>query len=182
MFAENPEEFISKVTKLINNEKATLIVDHITYNRIDNTYDSSIFTESKANCDPLKAFQGSKHIMDYVFTDGLAEDSIEKRFAQSLDRANEVAVYAKLPKGFKIPTPVGNYSPDWAIAFDDSHGIKHIFFIAETKGSMDSMQLKPIEKAKIYCAEKIYNIPESNVRYHHVDTYENLLKLIKDMN
>ena len=181
MFAENPEEFISKVSKLINDEKATLIVDHITYNKIDDTYDSSIFTESKANCDPSKAFQGSKHIMDYVFKDGLAEESVEKRFAQSLDRAEEVAVYAKLPKGFKIPTPVGNYSPDWAIAFDDSKGIKHIFFIAETKGSMDSMQLKPIERAKIHCAEKVYNVGGSNVRYHHVDTYENLLKLIRDM-
>lgn len=181
MFRQNPEEFITKVCKLIRDAKATMIVDHITYNRIDETYDSSIFTESKTSCDPLKAFEGTKHILDYVFTDGLAEDSVEKRFAESLDRAEEVAVYAKLPRGFKIPTPVGNYSPDWAIAFDDSHGIKHIFFIAETKGSMDSMQLKPIEKAKIHCAEKIYNVPESNVRYHQVDTYENLLKLIKDM-
>lgn len=181
MFRQNPEEFITKVCKLIRDEKATMIVDHIAYNRIDETYDSSIFTESKANCDPSKAFQGSKHIMDYVFTDGLAEDSVEMRFAQTLDRADEVAVYAKLPKGFKIPTPVGDYSPDWAIAFDDSKGIRHIFFIAETKGSMDSMQLKPIEKAKIHCAERIYNVPGSKVRYHHVDTYENLLKLIKDM-
>ncbi|WP_400195670.1 type III restriction-modification system endonuclease [Candidatus Methanarcanum hacksteinii] len=181
MFRQNPEEFITKVCKLIKDAKATMIVDHITYNRIDETYDSSIFTESKTSCDPMKAFEGTKHILDYVFTDGLAEDSVERRFAESLDKAEEVAVYAKLPKGFKIPTPVGNYSPDWAIAFDDSHGIKHIFFIAETKGSMDSMQLKPIEKAKIHCAEKIYNVPGSNVRYHHVDTYENLLKLIKDM-
>mgnify|MGYP004641472821 CR=1 FL=1 len=181
MFRQNPEEFITKVCKLIKDAKATMIVDHITYNRIDETYDSSIFTESKTSCDPMKAFEGSKHILDYVFTDGLAEDSVERRFAESLDKAEEVAVYAKLPKGFKIPTPVGNYSPDWAIAFDDSHGTKHIFFIAETKGSMDSMQLKPIEKAKIHCAEKIYNVPGSNVRYHHVDTYENLLKLIKDM-
>ena len=181
MFRQNPEEFITKVCKLIKDAKATMIVDHITYNKIDETYDSSIFTESKTNCDPMKAFEGTKHILDYVFTDGLAEDSVERKFAESLDKAEEVAVYAKLPKGFRIPTPVGNYSPDWAIAFDDSHVIKHIFFIAETKGSMDSMQLKPIEKAKIHCAEKIYNVPGSNVRYHHVDTYENLLKLIKDM-
>lgn len=181
MFRQNPEEFITKVCKLIRDEKATMIVDHIVYNRVDETYDSSIFTESKANCDPTRAFEGTKHIMDYVFTDGIAEYSVERRFAESLDNANEVAVYAKLPKGFKIPTPVGNYSPDWAIAFDDSQGIKHIFFIAETKGSMDSMQLKPIEKAKIHCAEKIYNVPGSKVRYHHVDTYENLLKVIRDM-
>ena len=181
MFRQNPEEFITKVCRLIKDEKATMIVNHITYNRLDETYDSSIFTESKSDCDPTKAFKGTKHVMDYVFTDGLSENSVERRFAESLDRADEVAVYAKLPKGFKIPTPVGNYSPDWAIAFDDSHGIKHIFFIAETKGSMDSMQLKPIEQAKIHCAERIYNMPGSKVRYHHVDTYENLLKLIRDM-
>ncbi|MBQ8644621.1 MAG: DEAD/DEAH box helicase family protein [Candidatus Methanomethylophilaceae archaeon] len=181
MFVKNPEEFISKISRFIEDEKATLIVDHITYDRLEERYDSSIFTANRSECDPKKAFQGSKHIMDYVFTDGLAEDSVEKRFAQSLDRAEEVAVYAKLPKGFKIPTPVGNYTPDWAIAFDDSKGIRHVYFIAETKGSMDSMQLKPIERAKIHCAEKVYNLEDSKVRYHHVDTYENLLSLIRDM-
>lgn len=181
MFRQNPEEFITKVCRIIKDEKATMIINHITYNRLDDEYDSSIFTESKTNCDQSKAFVGSKHIMDYVFTDGLAEDSVEKRFAQSLDCAEEVAVYAKLPKGFKIPTPVGNYSPDWAIAFDDSKGIKHIFFIAETKGSMDSMQMRQIETAKIHCAEQAYNIPDSKVRYHQVDSYETLLNLIRGM-
>ena len=52
-----------------------------------------------------------------------------------MDLAEEVCVYAKLPKGFSIPTPVGNYSPDWAIAFNKGT-VKHIFFIAETKGTM----------------------------------------------
>ena len=179
MFRQNPEEFITKVCRIINDEKATMIVNHITYNKLDETYDSSIFTESKSNCDPKKAFEGKKHVMDYVFTDGLAEDSVEMRFAQSLDVADEVAVYAKLPRGFKIPTPIGNYSPDWAIAFDDSKGIRHIFFVAETKGSMNSTQLKPIEQAKIHCAKMVYNIPGSKVRYECVDSYESLLNKIR---
>ena len=179
MFKQNPEEFIIKICKLIRETKATIIVDHITYNRLDDTYDSSIFTQSKSNCDPKKALLGKKHIMDYVCTDGLVVDSVERRFAESLERADNVAVYAKLPKGFQIPTPIGNYTPDWAIAFDDSMGIRHLFFVAETKGSMESIQLRPIEQAKIHCANQVYNVPGSKVRYECVDSYESLLNKIR---
>ena len=99
-----------------------------------------------------------------------------------MDSAAEVCVYAKLPRTFKIPTPVGNYAPDWAIAFHDNMGIKHIFFIAETKGSMDSMQLKGVEKAKIDCAKKLFNeMSTSYVRYHEVDRYDNLLKVMSSL-
>ena len=91
-----------------------------------------------------------------------------------------MCVYAKLPRSFQIPTPVGNYAPDWAIAFNDNMGIKHVFFIAETKGSMDSMQLKGVEKAKIDCAKKLFNnLSTSNVRYHEVESFQTMLDLIK---
>lgn len=80
----------------------------------------------------------------------------ERQFAHDLDEANEVVVYAKLPRSFQIPTPVGNYAPDWAIAMQQE-GVKHIFFIAETKGMMDSLDLTPIERAKIDCASKLFN-------------------------
>lgn len=113
-----------------------------------------------------------------MFTDGTADKSIERRFAEDLDRAEEVCVYAKLPKGFHIPTPVGNYSPDWAIAFNEG-SVKHIFFIAETKGTMDSLNLRPIEQAKIACAKKLFNsISTSKVRYHDVDSYQSLLDIM----
>ena len=116
--------------------------------------------------------------MDYVFTDSKGE----LKFAKDMDAANEVAVYARLPRTFKIPTPVGHYAPDWAIAFNDNMGIKHIFFIAETKGSMDSMQLKGVEKAKIDCAKKLFNeLSTSNVRYHEVSNYDKLLEVMKSM-
>ncbi|MEQ2519306.1 hypothetical protein WMO24_02465 [Ruthenibacterium sp. CLA-JM-H11] len=114
-----------------------------------------------------------------MFTDGIAEQSIERRFAQDLDAAEEVCVYAKLPKGFHIPTPVGNYSPDWAIAFYEGT-VKHIFFVAETKGTMETLQLKPIEQAKIRCARKLFNeLSTSKVRYHDVDSYQHLLDVMK---
>lgn len=179
MFKNNPEEFISKVIRLIKEQKATMIVEHISYNQIDGEYDSSIFTAEKNSQSFSNAFKADKAIQDYVFTDGLAKDSVEKSFAKSLDEADEVCVYAKLPRGFKIPTPVGNYSPDWAIAFHKGR-VKHIFFIAETKGTMETLSLRPIEQAKISCAKKLFNsISTSKVKYHDVDSYENLLKVIE---
>lgn len=179
MFKNNPEEFITKVTKLIKEQKATTIVDHITYTEsAEEPYDNSIFTASNGALDYGAAFRATKAVQDYVFTDGTAEQSVERRFVKDLDSAAEVCVYAKLPKGFSIPTPVGNYSPDWAIAFHDGT-VKHIFFIAETKGTMDSLDIRPIEKAKISCARKLFNeISTDNVVYHDVDSYQNLLNIM----
>lgn len=128
-----------------------------------------------------KAYRAEKHIQDYVFTDGTAEKSVERKFAEELDGAKEVCVYAKLPKGFSIPTPVGNYSPDWAIAFYEGT-VKHIYFIAETKGTMESLELRPIEKAKISCARKLFNeISTENVVYHDVDSYQSLLSIMNSI-
>lgn len=181
MARNNPEEFISKVIELIKEQKATMIVEHIGYNQLDETYDISIFTREKRSQPLDRAYRAKKHILEYVFTDGSAEKSIERRFAEDLDAADEVCVYAKLPRSFEIPTPVGNYSPDWAIAFNKGT-VKHIFFIAETKGSMDSMQLRKVEEAKISCAEKLFNeLSTSQVRYHKVASYQDLLDVMKSI-
>lgn len=181
MFKNNPEEFIKKVAKLINEQKATMIVDHISYNTIDGEYDSSIFTAEKSTQSFDKAFLAKKAIQDYVFTDGTAEKSVERRFAEDLDAAEEVCVYAKLPRTFQIPTPVGDYSPDWAIAFYEGK-VKHIFFVAETKGTMESLQFRDIEKAKISCARKLFNeMSTSKVVYHDVDSYQGLLNVMNSI-
>ena len=181
MFKNNPEEFITKVIRLINEQKATMIVEHISYDTIEGKYDSSIFTAEKNTQSFDKAFLAKKAIQDYVFTDGSAEKSIERRFAEDLDRADEVCVYAKLPRTFQIPTPVGNYSPDWAIAFYEGT-VKHIFFIAETKGTMESLELRPIEQAKISCAKKLFNeMSDSKVVYHDVDSYQSLLNIMNSI-
>ena len=174
LFQNNPEEFIRNVIKLIKEEKATMIVEHISYNLIDGKYDSTIFTQEKQSQSPDKAYSAKKHIMDYVFSDSKGE----REFASALDGATEVCVYAKLPRSFQIPTPVGNYAPDWAIAFNKGT-VKHIFFVAETKGSMDSMELRGVEKAKIACARKLFNdVSTSEVRYDAVNSYEQLLNKV----
>ncbi len=180
MFKKNPEEFIYKVANMINEEKATMIVDDITYNQTDGSYDSTIFTSEK-NKDLSKAIQVKKNIQDYLFTDGMSENSIERRFANDLECATEVIVYAKLPRGFQIPTPVGNYAPDWAIAFKEGT-VKHIYFVAETKGSMETMQLRKIENAKISCARKLFNeISTDDVIYKQVNSYQMLLNEITSL-
>jgi type III restriction enzyme len=178
LFKVNPEEFITKAITLINEQKATMIIEGVSYNMISGIYDSDIFTAEKHSQGLARAFLADKHIQDYVFTDGTAEKSVEKRFAEDLEKAEEVCVYAKLPKRFHIPTPVGNYTPDWAIAFNKGM-VKHIFFIAETKGTMSSFQMRPIERAKISCARKLFNeMSTSNVKYHDVDSYQNLLNIM----
>ena len=178
LFKNNPEEFIHKVVTLIKEQKATMIVEHIVYNRTAETYDTAIFTQEKSRQTVDKAYSAKKHILDYVFSDSKGE----RQFAEDLDKADEVCVYAKLPRTFQIPTPVGNYAPDWAIAFNDNMGIKHIFFIAETKGSMDSMQLKGVEKAKIDCAKRLFNeMSTSKVRYHEVASYQKLLDVMSSL-
>lgn len=125
-----------------------------------------------------KAYKAQKAIQDYVFTDGTAEKSVERKFAENLDGAEEVFIYAKLPKGFYIPTPVGHYSPDWAIVFHEGK-VKHIYFVAETKGTMESLNLRPIEKSKIDCAKKLFaKLSDGLVTYDHVDSYQELMNKV----
>ena len=173
LFKNNPEEFIHNVVKTIREQKATMIVEHISYNRIAGKHDSSIFVpERKLNIN--KVIEAQKHITPYIAFDSEGE----RKFAEALEGATEVQVYAKLPRKLKIPTPVGNYAPDWAIVFNDGT-VRHVFFVAETKGSLDGMELRGVEKAKTECAKKLFNrISTSKVRYGVVDTFNNLYNLI----
>ncbi len=172
----NPEEFIKKAAQLIVEEKATMVVEHIAYHEIDDLYDKAIFTTRMPD-NASKAYESKKGIQRFVFPDSEGE----RRFAEDMDAAREVAVYAKLPRTFQIPTPVGNYAPDWAIAFKEG-SVRHVFFVAETKGSMDTMDLSGVENAKIACAKKLFNeMSTADVRYHQVATYEQLLEVLGRM-
>ena len=176
-FKQNPEQFITEAARLINEQKATVIVEHLTYDPLDNRYDSSIFTENQTAQDLSKAGDKlQKSVYEYVVTDS----KVERSFVEQLDVSDEVVVYSKLPRGFFIPTPVGDYNPDWAIAFrDDTTKIKHVYFVAETKGSMSTLQLKGVENAKIECARKFFASLDSNeVKYDVVTDYTELMQLV----
>lgn len=179
-FKTNPESFISEATRLINEQKATVIIEHLAYDAVEDKFDLDIFTAGQAKQDFSKAGDKlQRHIYDYVVTDS----NIERAFVTELDSAKEVVVYAKLPRGFLIPTPVGDYNPDWAISFKEG-AVKHIYFVAETKGSMSSMDLREIEKTKIQCARKFFEqmnrrfAPE-NVQYDVVDSFGRLMEVVR---
>lgn len=173
-YKTNPEDFILKAGTLINEQKATVIVEHIAYSATEDRHSIDIFTQQKKE-DLSKGFEArEKHIYDYVFTDS----TNERTFVGELDASSEVIVYAKLPRSFQIPTPVGNYSPDWAIAFNKDK-VKHVYFIAETKGSMSSMDLRKIEDAKMKCARKFFTkITSNQVKYNVVNSYGKLMELV----
>lgn len=179
-FKTNPESFIAEATRLINEQKATVIIEHLAYDSVEDKFDLDIFTAGQTKQDFSKAGDKlQRHIYDYVLTDS----KVEREFVKELDTANEVVVYAKLPRGFLIPTPVGDYNPDWAISFKEG-AVKHIYFVAETKGSMSSMDLREIEKTKIKCARKFFDemnrryAPE-NVKYDVVDSFGKLMEVVK---
>lgn len=173
-YKRNPEDFIMKAGTLINEQKATVIVEHLAYNSLEDAHSIDIFTQDKKE-DLSKGFKANRHIYDYVFTDS----TNERTFVGELDASSEVVVYAKMPKTFHIPTPVGNYNPDWAIAFQAGK-VKHVYFVAETKGSMSSMDLRKIEESKIECARKFFaKITSDQVKYDVVNSYGKLMELVK---
>ena len=174
-FKDNPEEFIVKATALINDEKATAVIEHITYDILDDHYGTDIFTDPTIKGRlGVNAMKAKKHLYDHIVYDSTGE----RDFAAELDTNTNVAVYVKLPDGFYIATPVGHYNPDWAIAFYEGT-VKHIYFVAETKGSMRSMQLRLIEQSKIHCAREHFKaISGDNVVYDVVDSYQSLLEKV----
>ena len=174
-FKDNPEEFIIKAAALINDEKATAIIEHITYDVMDDRYGTEVFTDPTIKGRlGVNAMKAKKHLYDHIVYDS----SNEQKFARELDTNTNVAVYVKLPDGFYISTPVGHYNPDWAIVFYEGT-VKHIYFVAETKGSMNSMQLRLIEESKIHCAREHFKaISNGEVVYDVVDSYQSLMDLV----
>ncbi|WP_237377161.1 type III restriction-modification system endonuclease [Burkholderia pseudomallei] len=179
-FKTNPESFIAEAIRLINEQKATVIIEHLAYDPVEDKFDLDIFTAGQTKQDFSKAGDKlQRHIYDYVLTDS----NIEHNFVKELDTSSDVVVYAKLPRGFLIPTPVGDYNPDWAISFKEGT-VKHIYFVAETKGSMSSMELREIEKTKIKCARKFFEemnrrFAPQNVKYDVVDSFGKLMEVVK---
>ncbi len=174
-FKDNPEEFIVKAAALINDEKATAVIEHITYDVLDDHYGTDVFTDPTIKGRlGVNAMKAQKHLYDHIVYDSTGE----RDFAADLDTNTNVAVYVKLPDGFYIATPVGHYNPDWVIAFYEG-SVKHIYFVAETKGSMRSMQLRLIEQSKIHCAREHFKaISGEGVVYDVVDSYRTLLEKV----
>lgn len=181
-FAKNPEQFIADASHMIQEQKATAIIEKLTYDALEERYSSELFTTGETGNDFKKATDKLKnHVYDYAIVDS----KVERDFVKDLDTSTEVIVYSKLPRGFLIPTPVGDYNPDWAIAFKEG-GIKHLYFVAETKSDLPSMKMRELEQTKIKCARKFFEkvgklINEDQVQYGVVTTYSDLMALVKNV-
>ncbi|MBP5622590.1 MAG: hypothetical protein J6X44_11315, partial [Thermoguttaceae bacterium] len=178
-FAYNPEEFIAKASRIINEEKGSVVVEGITYETLDQTYDSSIFTEPglRGALDVNAKKTPRKHLFDALVYDS----KTEAKFSDDLEGSEEVVVYVKLPNSFYISTPIGRYNPDWAIAFKEG-SVNHVYFVAETKGSNSTTKLRGIEEDKIKCAEKHFEALKKTLKkevvYKMVATYDDLMKAV----
>lgn len=179
MFRQNPEQFITEASRLINEQKIATVVADIEYDNLDDRYDLSLFTEAQTGQDLAKSVHTpNRNVYEYVIDDS----EVERAFGAALDVSEEVVVYTKLPRGFKIPTPLDDYNPDWAIAFKQG-AVKHVYFVAETKGSLSSLELRPAEKAKIDCARKLFRklnevAGTPSIKYDVVRNYDDLLQLV----
>lgn len=173
LIRKNPEEFISKSSKLINEVKASLIINNIVYHKTEERHDSrTVFSNDK------HALRNSEHLKKHVYDFLTSDSKIESDFAKALENSTEVVVYAKLPKSFYVSTPVAKYSPDWAIVFDKEK-VRHIYFVAETKGSDSDLDLREIEKLKIHCATEHFKvIAGKEVTFTKVASYERLMEII----
>jgi type III restriction enzyme len=181
-FAKNPEQFIADASHMIQEQKATAIIEKLTYDALEERYSSELFTAGETGNDFKKATDKLKnHVYDYAIVDS----KVERDFVRDLDISAEVVVYSKLPRGFLIPTPVGDYNPDWAIAFKEGD-IKHLYFVAETKSDLPSMKMRELEQTKIKCARKFFDeigrrINNDRVKYDVVTSYADLMALVKNV-
>ena len=177
-FKDNPEDFITQATKLINEQKARVIINQVTYDPINDHYETDLFTDAQVRIHHDSAIGPlEKHVLEYAVTDS----KVERAFLTELENNDEVVVYAKLPNGFKIPTPVGDYNPDWAISFKEGN-VKHIYFVAETKGTTSTMEIRGVEDAKIECARRFFNSINPNdesISYGVVSNYQDMLDILR---
>ncbi|NTG09382.1 DEAD/DEAH box helicase family protein [Rhizobium rhizogenes] len=179
-FKQNPEHFISEASRLIIEQKATMVIERLTYDAVSERYETNIFTASQTVQDFSRASDKlKKHVYDYA----LLDSDIERKFVEQLDTSNEIVVYAKLPKGFAIPTPVGDYNPDWAISFEEG-SVRHIYFIAETKGTLSSLKMREFESTKIECARRFFEeignkVTSDRVKYDVVTDYSRLMDVVR---
>ncbi len=179
-FQANPEQFISEASRIIKEQKATTVIEHLTYDATADRYDTDIFPATQSGTDLTQAVGKLRnHIYDYAVVDS----GVERKFVEDLDTSDEIVVYSKLPQGFLIPTPVGDYNPDWAIAFKEQ-SVQHIYFVAETKGSQPSLKFRELEREKIKCARKFFeeianSVPNDRVKYDVVSDFSELMSAVR---
>ena len=157
----NPQMFLDNVVAAVKRTLNELLVEGIKYERINGaTYEMKLFEAQEIEAYLSNLFEVTredKTIYNYIEID--SNSTPERNFARDCEVDEDVKFFFKLPRGFKIPTPLGTYNPDWAVIFEND---KRVYFVVETKGTLNKQQLREIEQLKIACGEehfKVLNIP-----------------------
>ena len=161
----NPQLFIEKAVELIRNRRHELAVDGVRYLKLDGEeyYVQEIFDSAElvANLDK-NAVSVSRSVYDHVIYDS---DTVERPFAVALDNDPDVRMFFKIPRKFKIETPIGSYNPDWAV-YLDKDGVKKLYFVLETKGDLSRLHLRISEDLKIHCGKQHFKALDNGVELH----------------
>lgn len=170
LFKKNPQAYMDQVSKLISSTMQLIIVDGIKYTKLGDTefYAQELFdSEELTGYLEHNMFESHRSVYDYVVYDS----DVERGFAEELENNESVKVYAKLPAWFKVPTPLGSYNPDWAIVIEDD-GLNKLYFVVETKGSIEGKDLRPKEQAKIRCGEKHFAALGNEAEFMKADSFQ----------
>lgn len=177
-FKQNPQRYIEFVERAIKRCKQDVLIDGIKYQRLgDEYYYAQELFESRELTGYLKnMLDTTKSVYEQV----VYESSVEASFADQLETNTAVKVYAKLPGWFTVPTPLGTYNPDWAVLINSDEG-ERLYFVVETKGTLDTANLRYMESAKIKCGKEHFNaikVEESSVKYQVTTTVDGLLSTL----
>ncbi len=154
-FINNPQKYIEQVIYYINYHKSTMSIDGIKYTKVEGQEYSYMDVFNTEDTREIIAYLDSnalpvdKSVYDYVIYDS---ETVEKPFAEALDNDEDVKLFFKIPKRFTIDTPVGSYTPDWAV-YVETENEKKLYFVIETKGTDDISQSRGVENIKISCGK-----------------------------
>ena len=172
-FINNPQRFIEVVTEIINNVRAKECIDGITYTKIEGkSYSFMDLFDLEGNKEMIAFLDKNAVAVEHSLYDHVIYDNsqVEREFALELDNDNDVKLFFKIPDKFKIPTPIGNYNPDWAV-YVENENEKKLYFVIETKGSTNFMDLRDRESIKIQCGKKHFQAIGADVCFDVTKTF-----------
>ncbi len=152
--AANPHEWATAATHILKEKLADLLVNGIQYEKIGEWFRMEQLLDERAVELFSKFVEEPDTTKDKTLYDLIPCDSdIEVQFVKQLEARTDVRLYLKIPYWFTIPTPVGEYRPDWAVVMDDAEvkGKPVLYFVTETKSTRNLDELRPDEKRKILC-------------------------------
>jgi type III restriction enzyme len=175
-FKKNPQQYMEDTLKIISSQMHHMIVDGIKYTKIGDSeyYAQELFEETELFGYLSKnMLESERSVYDHVIYDS----DVEKGFAERFEKDENIILYAKLPAWFKITTPIGNYNPDWAVLVNNNDEQK-LYFVLETKGTIQLESLRQTEADKIKCGEKHFEALGQDVEFKVANNFNNFIENI----